>query len=173
MIRNPVVLASNGGHWKGSHDCEFATCGWVFVVQRTPPPRGCGRPHAGRVQGHPVRALPQATTGWKPNPTSLRKNQGGSQLLSLFVGHKLGTFIASENGDDLGALRHLIEAGDVKPVLDRTYPLNDTASAIRRLIQGEARGKIVITIPPPTGLTPLDRTTQRRPAARGRVLQQM
>ena len=73
-----------------------------------------------------------------------------AQLLSLFVGHKLGTFIASENADDLVVLRQLIEAGDVKPVLDRTYPLTDTASAIRLLIQGQARGKIVITIPPPT-----------------------
>ena len=72
-----------------------------------------------------------------------------AQLLSLFVGHKLGTFIASENADDLVALGHLIEAGDVKPVLDRVYPLSDTAPAIRRLIQGQARGKIVITIPHP------------------------
>ena len=73
-----------------------------------------------------------------------------AQLLSLFVGHKLGSFIASENADDLVALRDLIDTGDVKPVLDRTYSLNDTASAIRRLINGQARGKIVITIPSPT-----------------------
>lgn len=72
-----------------------------------------------------------------------------AQLLSLFVGHELGTFLASENADDLVALRRLIEAGDVKPVLDRVYPLSDTASAVRHLIQGQARGKIVITIPPP------------------------
>jgi NADPH:quinone reductase-like Zn-dependent oxidoreductase len=73
-----------------------------------------------------------------------------AQLLSLLVGQKLGTFIASENTDDLVALRHLVESGDVKPVLDRTYPLSDTAAAIRRLIEGQARGKIVITIPEPT-----------------------
>ena len=73
-----------------------------------------------------------------------------AQLLSLFVGHKLGTFIASENAEDLGALRKLIESGAVRPVLDRTYPLSDTPSAIRHLIEGRARGKIVITIPPPT-----------------------
>ena len=73
-----------------------------------------------------------------------------AQLLSLLVGQKLGTFIASENADDLVALRHLIEAGDVEPVVDRAYPLGDSASAIRHLIQGQARGKIVITIPPPT-----------------------
>ena len=76
--------------------------------------------------------------------------QIGAQLLSLFVGHKLGTFIASENADDLTTLRHLIEAGDLTPVIGGTYPLSDTASAIRHLIQSQARGKIVITIPPPT-----------------------
>jgi NADPH:quinone reductase-like Zn-dependent oxidoreductase len=73
-----------------------------------------------------------------------------AQLLSLLVGQKLGTIIASENTDDLVALRHLVESGDVTPVLDRTYPLSDTAAAIRRLIEGQARGKIVITIPQPT-----------------------
>jgi NADPH:quinone reductase-like Zn-dependent oxidoreductase len=73
-----------------------------------------------------------------------------AQLLSLFVGHKLGTFIASENAADLVALRHLVESGDVKPVLDRSYPLSDTASAIRHLLEGQARGKIVIAIPQPT-----------------------
>jgi len=73
-----------------------------------------------------------------------------AQLLSLFVGHTLGTFIASENADDLVSLRHLIESGDVKPVVDRTYPLSDTASAIHHLLEGRARGKVVITIPQPT-----------------------
>ncbi len=73
-----------------------------------------------------------------------------AQVLSRFVGHKLGTFITSENAEDLVALRHLVDSGDVKPVLDRTYPLSDTASAIRHLLEGKARGKLVITIPQPT-----------------------
>ena len=34
----------------------------------------------------------------------------------------------------------------VKPAIDRTYPLSDVATAIRDLIDGRARGKIVITI---------------------------
>ena len=41
-------------------------------------------------------------------------------LLSKLVSQKLGTFIASENAVDLGALRELIEAGKVTPVIDRT-----------------------------------------------------
>jgi NADPH:quinone reductase-like Zn-dependent oxidoreductase len=69
-----------------------------------------------------------------------------AQLLSVFVGQKLGTFISSENGAVLTALRDLIQTGKVKPVIDRTYPLADVATAIRDLVDGHVGGKIVITI---------------------------
>jgi NADPH:quinone reductase-like Zn-dependent oxidoreductase len=69
-----------------------------------------------------------------------------AQLLSPFVGQKLGTFIASEKAGDLTALRELIESGAVTPVVDRTYPLGEVAAAIRHLLDGQACGKIVISI---------------------------
>jgi NADPH:quinone reductase-like Zn-dependent oxidoreductase len=69
-----------------------------------------------------------------------------AQLLSRFVSQKLGTFISSENAADLIALKELIEAGQVRSVIDRAYPLSDVATAIRHLIDGHARGKIVITM---------------------------
>jgi NADPH:quinone reductase-like Zn-dependent oxidoreductase len=69
-----------------------------------------------------------------------------AHLLSLFVGQKLGTFIASENAGDLAALRELIEAGKITPAVDRTYPLSEVAAAIRHMLDGRARGKLVITI---------------------------
>jgi NADPH:quinone reductase-like Zn-dependent oxidoreductase len=69
-----------------------------------------------------------------------------AQLLSLFVSQKLGTFISSENATDLAALGELIEAGRIKPAIDRTYPLSEVARAIRDLIDGRPRGKIVITM---------------------------
>jgi NADPH:quinone reductase-like Zn-dependent oxidoreductase len=40
----------------------------------------------------------------------------------------------------------LIEAGKVTPVIDRTYPLSETADAVRYLEAGHARGKVVITV---------------------------
>ena len=40
----------------------------------------------------------------------------------------------------------LIEAGKLTPVLDRTYPLAGTAEGLRRVEQGHARGKVVITV---------------------------
>ena len=73
-----------------------------------------------------------------------------AQLLSPFVGQHLGTFIARENTADLTALSELIEAGVVTPAIDRTYPLADTGTAIRHLLDGRARGKVVVSTRPAT-----------------------
>jgi NADPH:quinone reductase-like Zn-dependent oxidoreductase len=69
-----------------------------------------------------------------------------AQLLSPFVSQKLGTFVASENAKDLLTLRELIESGKVAPAIDRTYPLAESVAAIRHMLDGRARGKIVITV---------------------------
>jgi NADPH:quinone reductase-like Zn-dependent oxidoreductase len=67
-------------------------------------------------------------------------------LLSKLVSQTLGTLVASENADDLDALRDLVEAGQLTPAIDRTYPLLETAAAIRYVQDGHARGKVVITV---------------------------
>jgi NADPH:quinone reductase-like Zn-dependent oxidoreductase len=48
--------------------------------------------------------------------------------------------------EDLTALAELIEAGAVKPVLDRRYPLAEVPDALRRHGEGHARGKSVVTV---------------------------
>src|SRR3954466_4949953 len=67
-------------------------------------------------------------------------------LVSPFVAPKLGTFVASENAEDLMALRELIESSQLVPTIDRSYPLNELAAAIRYMLDGHARGKIVVTV---------------------------
>ncbi|MEA2229752.1 MAG: hypothetical protein QOF04_3382, partial [Solirubrobacteraceae bacterium] len=69
-----------------------------------------------------------------------------AHLLSPLVSQKLGTFIASENADDLMVLRDLIEAGKVAPAVDRTYPLSEAPAAIRHMQDGHARGKVVVSV---------------------------
>jgi NADPH:quinone reductase-like Zn-dependent oxidoreductase len=69
-----------------------------------------------------------------------------AMLLSRFVGHQLVAFVNSENAEDLVAIKELIEAGKVTPVIDRTYPLSETPKAIHYLREGHARGKIAITV---------------------------
>jgi NADPH:quinone reductase-like Zn-dependent oxidoreductase len=67
-------------------------------------------------------------------------------LVSRFVDQTMGFFLARISNADLLALTELIEAGKVTPVIDRTYPLRETAEAIRYLETGHARGKVVITV---------------------------
>jgi NADPH:quinone reductase-like Zn-dependent oxidoreductase len=69
-----------------------------------------------------------------------------AQVLSLLVRQKLGTFIASEDAADLVAISELLESGQVRPLIDRTYPLEETPAAIRRLLDGRAVGKVVVTV---------------------------
>jgi NADPH:quinone reductase-like Zn-dependent oxidoreductase len=67
-------------------------------------------------------------------------------LLSLFVGQTLRPLTAKERSEDLQVLRELIEAGKVTPVIDRSYPLSETAEAIRYVHEGHARGKVIVTM---------------------------
>jgi NADPH:quinone reductase-like Zn-dependent oxidoreductase len=70
--------------------------------------------------------------------------QLGAMALSLFVRQRLGTFIAKPNRTDLDTLRALIEAGAVTPAVDRVIALDQVPDAIRDLIAGRVRGKIVV-----------------------------
>jgi NADPH:quinone reductase-like Zn-dependent oxidoreductase len=70
-------------------------------------------------------------------------------VLSRFVSQRLGTFVNKENGADLRELVEHVTAGAVKPVLDRTFPLPDTAAAIRYLVDGRNRGKVVVMVDSP------------------------
>lgn len=67
-------------------------------------------------------------------------------LLSPFVGQKLASLMASENSKDLMALGELMDAGKVAPAIDRAYPLAEVPAAIRYLLKGQVRGKVVITV---------------------------
>lgn len=69
-----------------------------------------------------------------------------AMLLSVFVPQKLGTFIASENAADLVVLAGLMAEGSVTPAVERSYPLEEAAAAVRHVLDGKARGKITITL---------------------------
>jgi NADPH:quinone reductase-like Zn-dependent oxidoreductase len=68
-------------------------------------------------------------------------------VLSWFTSQTLKGFVAKENAADLVILKDLIEAGKVRPLIDRAFPLADVPQAMRYLREGKGRkGKIVITV---------------------------
>jgi NADPH:quinone reductase-like Zn-dependent oxidoreductase len=69
-------------------------------------------------------------------------------LISLAGNRKMGLQMGWKpfKQQDVAILRELVEAGKIKPVIDRRYALTEVPDALRFLESGEARGKIVITI---------------------------
>ncbi len=103
---------------------------------------------------HPLRHYQRALT-----PTGTYVMTGGSNgqlfeamlmgpLRSRRKGQRLSGLMATSSADDLRALSQMIEAGQVRPVIDRRYPLSETAEAVRYVEQGHARGKVVIVVLP-------------------------
>jgi NADPH:quinone reductase-like Zn-dependent oxidoreductase len=71
-----------------------------------------------------------------------------AHLVSRFVSQTLRPFLLAPSLDDLLSLRALVDAGRVVPVIDRTYPLGETAQAIAHVGAGHTRGKVAITVRP-------------------------
>jgi NADPH:quinone reductase-like Zn-dependent oxidoreductase len=86
-----------------------------------------GAPKGGRMFG----PLPHIAKMWLAGKRSRRK---------------IVFFVANTNNDDLVVLRELIEAGKLKPVVERRYALGDVADAFRYLGEGHTQGKLVITV---------------------------
>ncbi|MCX6120299.1 MAG: NAD(P)-dependent alcohol dehydrogenase [Ignavibacteriales bacterium] len=101
---------------------------------------------------HPLSAYKRALT-----PKGIYVMAGGSKaqifqamLLGSWMsekgGRKMGGVSAKRSQKDLLILKELLEAGKVIPVIDRRYPLQEAAEALRYLGAGHARGKVVITM---------------------------
>ena len=67
-------------------------------------------------------------------------------LVSRFVGQRLRMLSSKPGQEDLQVLREFLEAGKLRPLIGRTYPLGEVAEAMRALEAGNTRGKIVITV---------------------------
>lgn len=74
-----------------------------------------------------------------------------SRLIGAVVRSRLGNrwlvpFIAAIRREDLVAMTELVEAGKVRPIIDREYTLRDAAEAVRYVGSGQARAKVVINV---------------------------
>jgi NADPH:quinone reductase-like Zn-dependent oxidoreductase len=83
----------------------------------------------------------------------------GGPTIRIFEGMLLGGVVSKATGkrmglllwwkpfqpDDVAALKALVAAGTVKPVIDRRYPLEQVVDALRYVDEGRARGKVIVT----------------------------
>jgi NADPH:quinone reductase-like Zn-dependent oxidoreductase len=107
------------------------------------------------VEAMPLDAVRRALT---PNGTLIpNSGHGGrwlgplgriakARVLSAFTGQRLRPFTSIGKRADLLALADLLETGQVTPVIDRTYTLDDAADALRHVATGHTRGKVVVTV---------------------------
>jgi NADPH:quinone reductase-like Zn-dependent oxidoreductase len=65
---------------------------------------------------------------------------------NAFVSQRLRPLPSRQNRAELLAVTGLIQDGKLMPVVDRTYPLAETAEGLRTVEQGHTRGKIVVTV---------------------------
>ncbi len=63
---------------------------------------------------------------------------------SRVLRQRVVTYIASIRHDDLALLKQLIEAGKIRPAVDRTFPLSEGREAVRYAMSGQGRAKVVI-----------------------------
>ncbi|MET8757835.1 zinc-binding dehydrogenase [Lentzea sp. NPDC004782] len=63
-----------------------------------------------------------------------------------FVSQKLVPLMSAERGEVYDELRVMIEAGTVKPALDRTFPLSEALNAIEHVYSRRSAGEVVVTI---------------------------
>ena len=70
----------------------------------------------------------------------------GGVVLKRLLKKKLLPLMANIKKDDLLLLKDMVDTGKVTPVIDRTYPLDEAAEAIRYVEAGHARGKVVVVV---------------------------
>jgi NADPH:quinone reductase-like Zn-dependent oxidoreductase len=85
-------------------------------------------------------------SGWHDESAGRMMGELNAYLRSRFVNEKFMAYLANLNKPDLTILADLMRDGKVKPVIDKTYKLNDVPAALTYLETGHARGKVVVTI---------------------------
>jgi NADPH:quinone reductase-like Zn-dependent oxidoreductase len=101
------------------------------------------------------RSISEYKRALRPNGTYVMTGGSNKQVFQAMLlgpwisrtGTKnMGNLMAKPNTQDLGFVKELLEAGKLAPVIERRYPLRETAEALRYLEAGHARGKVVITM---------------------------
>ncbi|WP_010280731.1 NAD(P)-dependent alcohol dehydrogenase [Bacillus timonensis] len=101
---------------------------------------------------HPISAYKRAL---RPNGTFVMIGGSEKQLyqamllgpwFSMVGDKKMSSFLQRANQSDLVFMSELLESGKVKPVIERSYKLNEVSAAFKHFEEGHAQGKIIITV---------------------------
>lgn len=101
---------------------------------------------------HPLSHYQRALS---PNGRYVMAGGTGAQIFQAMLlgplrsrreGQKMGNLLAQPDQKDLMFMKELLEARKVVPVIDRCYPLSETADALRYVGEGHSRGKVVISM---------------------------
>ncbi len=101
---------------------------------------------------HPISAYKRALT---PQGTYVMAGGKFAQLFEALLmgrwmskagGQKMGPLSAKIKQSDLVAIKEFLEAGKIRPVIDRRYPFSAVPEAFRYFGEGHARGKVVIMV---------------------------
>lgn len=106
------------------------------------------------IENHPLAAVRRALT---PQGTLVLNSGTGAEglqmfvrlmrslVLAPFVRHTLRRYVCATNRIDLQTLSGFVEAGQLRPLIERTFPLAETRAALQLIESGRARGKVIIT----------------------------
>jgi NADPH:quinone reductase-like Zn-dependent oxidoreductase len=106
------------------------------------------------VMNHPFAALLGLLTPrgvLMPNSGNGGKWMGGgrhrikAELVKPFTRRRIAPVLARTTRADLEELARMVESGQLRTVVGRTWPLSDAGSAIQHVADGHARGKVVVT----------------------------
>ena len=121
------------------------------------------------------RSMSDTRGALTPNGTLISNGGGHSagklgrviraSLTSIFVRQQARPSVKTQNRADLVALKELVEAGKVTPVIGGTYPLGQTAEAIGHVATGHARGTLVIAVVQPKADVMSAKTRNEMPVA--------
>lgn len=105
------------------------------------------------VNGH--HSISSYKRALSPNGIFVHVGGSGAQLfqamtlgpwISMTGKKKMGSFLQRANQKDLIIMKELLEAGQVKPVIDRCYKLDEVPEAFKYFEEGHAQGKVVISV---------------------------
>ena len=117
------------------YDLILATAGYrsIFDYKRALSPNGIYVATGGSMRG--PKAMAQIFQAMLLGP-----------CISKTGSKKMGVLTLKINQKDLIFMKELIEAGKVKPIIDRHYPISETVEALKYYSEGHAKGKVVITM---------------------------